>query len=102
MYEFYRPKACSTKHCIVTHSCIWQYLILWSFDLIFRHFDGGVLTQSVKYMQKYSGSEYELKVSRCKKEDAGTYLVIAENSFGKREEKASLKVERKNFILFIV
>lgn len=65
--------------------------------MIFRHFDGGVLTQSVKYMQKYSGSEYELKVSRCKKEDAGTYLVIAENSFGKREEKASLKVERKNF-----
>lgn len=48
-------------------------------------------------MQKYSGSEYELKVSRCKKEDAGTYLVIAENSFGKREEKASLKVERKIF-----
>lgn len=71
-----------------------------SFDLIFRHFDGGVLTQSVKYMQKYSGSEYELKVSRCKKEDAGTYLVIAENSFGKREEKASLKVERKKFLLF--
>lgn len=65
--------------------------------MICRHFDGGVLTQSVKYMQKYSGSEYELKVSRCKKEDAGTYLVIAENSFGKREEKASLKVERKNF-----
>lgn len=65
--------------------------------MIRRHFDGGVLTQSVKYMQKYSGSEYELKVSRCKKEDAGTYLVIAENSFGKREEKASLKVERKNF-----
>lgn len=73
--------------------------MLWSFDLTFRHFDGGVLTQSVKYMQKYSGSEYELKVSRCKKEDAGTYLVIAENSFGKREEKASLKVERKKFLL---
>ena len=50
-------------------------------------------------MQKYSGTEYELKVSRCKKDDAGTYTVIAENSFGKREEKASLKVERKLFTI---
>nr|XP_034332878.1 twitchin isoform X27 [Crassostrea gigas] len=68
-------------------------IIAASAPIVTWHFDGGVLTQSVKYMQKYSGSEYELKVSRCKKEDAGTYLVIAENSFGKREEKASLKVE---------
>lgn len=68
------------------------------FFLTFRRFDGGVLTQSVKYMQKYMGTEYELKVSRCKKEDAGTYTVVAENSFGKREEKASLKVERKSNI----
>ena len=64
-----------------------------------RHYDGSVLTQSVKYMQKYSGTEYELKVSRCKKDDAGTYFVIAENSFGKREEEASLKVERKLFTI---
>ncbi|XP_061166987.1 twitchin-like isoform X9 [Saccostrea echinata] len=68
-------------------------IIAASAPIVTWHFDGGALSQSVKHMQKYSGTEYELKVSRCKKEDAGTYTVIAENSFGKREEKASLKVE---------
>lgn len=51
-------------------------------------------------MQKYSGSEYELKVSRCKKEDVGIYFVIVENLFGKREEKVFFKVERKKFLFF--
>ncbi|KAK3103159.1 hypothetical protein FSP39_016894 [Pinctada imbricata] len=56
-------------------------------------FDGVQLTQSVKHMQRYSGNEYELKISRCKMEDKGDYHIKAENSFGKKEEKASLKVE---------
>lgn len=44
-------------------------------------------------MQKYRGNEYELKISRLKMSDKGLYTVIAENSFGKREEHATLKVE---------
>jgi hypothetical protein len=44
-------------------------------------------------MQKYHGKEYELKISRIKMSDKGVYTVIAENSFGKREEHGTLKVE---------
>ena len=46
-------------------------------------------------MQKYSGREYELRISRVKVDDKGEVLVRAENSFGRKEEKANLKVERK-------
>nr|KAG5709145.1 hypothetical protein BaRGS_028601 [Batillaria attramentaria] len=55
--------------------------------------DSGALTQSYKHMQKYMGSEYELKISRIKMDDHGEYVVRAENSFGRKEEKANLKVE---------
>jgi hypothetical protein len=44
-------------------------------------------------MQKYHGKEYELKISRIKMSDKGVYTVIAENSFGKREEHGTLKVK---------
>ena len=47
-------------------------------------------------MQKYMGKEYELKISRVKMEDKGEYLVRAENSFGRKEEKANLTVERES------
>ena len=46
-------------------------------------------------MQIYRGNEYDLKISRIKMDDKGEYIVRAENSFGRKEEKASLKVERK-------
>lgn len=46
-------------------------------------------------MQKYRGNEYELKISRIKMSDKGVYTVIAENSFGKKEEHGTLKVEGK-------
>ena len=60
-----------------------------------RFKNDGVLTQSYKYMQKYMGKEYELKISRIKMDDKGEYCVRAENSFGRKEETANLKVERE-------
>uniref|UniRef100_A0A5K3EN24 non-specific serine/threonine protein kinase n=1 Tax=Mesocestoides corti TaxID=53468 RepID=A0A5K3EN24_MESCO len=55
---------------------------------------GTQLTQSLKYMQRYSGRDYSLKVSRVKKsEDEGEYIVRAENSFGRKESSAYLTVE---------
>jgi len=54
-----------------------------------------VLNPSLKYMPKYSGSDYELKVSRTKLDDKGEYIVRAVNSFGSKEESAVLNVERK-------
>ncbi|XP_070200689.1 twitchin-like isoform X4 [Littorina saxatilis] len=53
----------------------------------------GALSQSYKHMQKYMGKEYELKVSRIKMDDKGEYIVRAENSFGRKEERAKLQVE---------
>ncbi|KAL8579176.1 hypothetical protein ACOMHN_010760 [Nucella lapillus] len=55
--------------------------------------DDGALSQSYKHMQKYSGQEYELRISRIKMDDRGGYCIRAENSFGRKEDKASLKVE---------
>ncbi|XP_059156398.1 twitchin-like isoform X4 [Physella acuta] len=55
--------------------------------------DDSVLGQSYKHMQKYMGLEYELKISRIKMDDKGEYIVRAENSFGRKEERANLKVE---------
>uniref|UniRef100_A0A0B7BN15 Uncharacterized protein n=1 Tax=Arion vulgaris TaxID=1028688 RepID=A0A0B7BN15_9EUPU len=52
-----------------------------------------MLGQSYKHMQKYSGSEFELKISRIKIEDQGEYVVRAENSFGRKDERAKLTVE---------
>ena len=51
---------------------------------------------SMKYMPKYSGNEYELRIGRCKiDEDKGEYTVKAENSYGKLEASAFLNVERE-------
>ncbi|CAG5133824.1 unnamed protein product, partial [Candidula unifasciata] len=52
-----------------------------------------LLGQSYKHMQKYSGSEYELRVSRVKLDDQGEYVVRAENSFGRKDERAKLTVQ---------
>ncbi|CDS41841.2 expressed conserved protein [Echinococcus multilocularis] len=55
---------------------------------------GTPLNQSLKYMQRYSGHDYSLKVSRTKRsEDEGEYIVRAENSFGRKESSAYLTVE---------
>ena len=54
-----------------------------------------VLTPSIKFMPKYSGNNYELKMSRVKMEDKGEYIVRAENSYGRKECTAVLQVERK-------
>lgn len=57
-------------------------------------FKDSVLSPSIKYMPKYSGNEYELRISRLKAdEDSGTYVVRAENSYGRREESTKLTVE---------
>ncbi|XP_067930808.1 twitchin-like [Watersipora subatra] len=63
-------------------------------DPIVNWYFGDVqLTQSVKYMQKYSGKTYGLKVSRVRKsEDEGTYSVVATNSFGKCETSCKLGI----------
>ncbi|XP_064634017.1 twitchin-like isoform X9 [Lineus longissimus] len=55
--------------------------------------DGVALTQSGKYMQKYLGRLYELRIGRSKLEDKGEYIVKAENSFGNREAATFLTVE---------
>ncbi len=55
-----------------------------------------MLQPSLKYMPKYSGNEFELRIGRTKiDEDKGEYTVKAENSYGHREEVAFLNVERK-------
>ena len=59
----------------------------------FRHFNKTGLNASLKYMPKYSGNEYELRVGRVKMEDKGNYVVRATNSFGSKEESAALGVE---------
>ncbi|KAK2158172.1 hypothetical protein LSH36_175g03003 [Paralvinella palmiformis] len=51
------------------------------------------LNPSIKYMPKYAGHNYELRVCRCKMEDKGEYVVKAENSYGTKEERAFLNVE---------
>lgn len=60
-----------------------------------RYKNDSLLGQSYKHMQKYSGSEYELRVSRVKMDDQGEYIVRAENSFGRKDERAKLTVQRK-------
>jgi hypothetical protein len=57
------------------------------------HFTKTALNPSLKYMPKYSGNEYELRIGRVKMEDKGNYVVRATNSFGTKEESAALGVE---------
>ncbi len=50
----------------------------------------------MKYMPKYSGNEFELRIGRTKiDEDKGEYTVKAENSYGKLEASAFLNIERE-------
>ena len=46
-------------------------------------------------MPKYSGNDYELRISRVKMDDKGEYMVRAVNSYGSKEETALLNVERE-------
>ncbi|XP_052800015.1 twitchin-like isoform X4 [Mya arenaria] len=86
-----KPRTCNvTEGQIAKFDC---KIIAASPPIVTWHFDNVQLTQSVKYMQKYRGREYELKISRVKMEDKGEYVVKAENSFGKREELGILKVD---------
>lgn len=50
-------------------------------------------------MPKYSGNLYDLKISRCKIEDKGEYIVKAVNSYGSKEECAALNVQGIYFML---
>jgi len=60
-----------------------------------RYYKGNQLNPSLKYMPKYSGNDYELRIGRCKMDDMGEYVVKAVNSFGSKEESAFLSVERQ-------
>jgi hypothetical protein len=60
-----------------------------------RYFNTVQTTTGIKYMPKYAGNDYELRISRIKMEDKGEYIVRATNSYGTREETALLNVERK-------
>ena len=58
------------------------------------YFKGQALTPSLKYMPKYSGKDYELRIGRTKiSEDKGEYVVKAVNSWGSAEESAFLVIE---------
>ena len=64
--------------------------------ILFRSFKDSPCLPTLKYMPKYSGNEFELRIGRCKiDEDKGEYTVKAENSYGKLEASAFLNVERK-------
>lgn len=66
------------------------------FVVFYRYYRSTPLNPSLKYMPKYSGTNYELRVGRTKiDEDKGEYIVKAENSYGHREESAFLNVERE-------
>ncbi|CAH1785273.1 unnamed protein product [Owenia fusiformis] len=84
------------KNCLVQEGQIAEFnckIIAASAPLITWMRNDIGLSQSVKYMQKYRGSEYTLRVSRVHMEDKGEYIVKAENSYGKRECAAFLNVE---------
>ena len=69
-------------------------VITWSFER-------QALNPSLKYMPKYSGLSYELRVARSKMEDKGEYTVKAENSYGSREATCWLDVEREYMYLIV-
>ncbi len=51
------------------------------------------LRQSVKYMKRYSGIDYEFTINRAKLADRGEYIIRAENFYGSREEIVFLNVQ---------
>ena len=52
------------------------------------------MNPGLKYMPKYSGNNYELRIGRTKiSEDKGEYVVTAVNSYGSAEESAFLNIE---------
>ena len=62
---------------------------------IIRYFNGEAISLSEKYIQMSAGTEYQLKVRQCQKEDKGVYTVMAENLYGRDDRLISLRVERK-------
>lgn len=65
------------------------------FKIYLRHYRGTLLSTSIKYMPKYSGNQYELRITRVKQDDGGEYKVTAENAYGRVRAAASLTVARK-------
>lgn len=51
------------------------------------------LRQSVKYMKRYNGNDYEFTINRTKLADRGEYIIKAENFYGSREEIVFLNVQ---------
>ena len=51
------------------------------------------LRQSVKYMKRYNGNDYEFTINRSKLADRGEYIIRAENYYGSREEIVFLNVQ---------
>jgi hypothetical protein len=84
------------RNCVVQEGSVAIFkckVIAGSPPIITWHFKNAVLNPSIKYMPKYSGNEYELRIGRAKIEDKGEYIVRAVNSFGSKEESANLGVE---------
>lgn len=63
----------------------------------FRHHKGSLLSTSIKYMPKYSGNAYELRITRVKQDDGGEYEVTAVNAYGRVRATVSLTVECECF-----
>lgn len=55
------------------------------------------LRQSVKYMKRYNGNDYEFTINRTKLADRGEYIIRAENFYGAREEIVFLNVQPSPF-----
>jgi len=86
-----KPKACVVK---AGNAALYQCrVIALSPPTISWSIGGTGITPSLKYMPKYNGNNYELRVGRCKKEDEGQYSVRAENSYGSAECRVFLHVE---------
>ncbi|ESO03551.1 hypothetical protein HELRODRAFT_191869 [Helobdella robusta] len=85
------------RHCYVQEGGVGSFkckVMAGSTPLITWYFKGQALNPGLKFMPKYFGTDYELRVGRCKLEDRGTYVVKAVNSYGSREECANLTVEQ--------
>uniref|UniRef100_A0A1I8J9R7 non-specific serine/threonine protein kinase n=1 Tax=Macrostomum lignano TaxID=282301 RepID=A0A1I8J9R7_9PLAT len=81
-------------YCVEGQNAVFECKVLSVSPPLVSWFRGDeALAQSLKYMQRYAGNDFSLKVNRVKKCDAGEYRVRAENSFGSREVTIQLHVE---------
>ena len=68
--------------------------------LIHRQRDGKEITQSLKYKTKQSDITYGFTITKCALEDAGSYTVLAKNSFGEASHTFNVQVNRKYRFFF--